>query len=372
MTSRIPERLVPPATKPHISVFRVARAWYVLALSQALRDRPLPVTLLGTPLVLFRTRSGRAATLLDRCPHRNVPLSAGRVVGEHLQCGYHGWELDADGACKTVPGLIEALAPDGRGRRALALPTREQDGFVWVWGDPESAPGPDDRPFTFPALGSDEGYTVVRREVAARGSLHATIENALDVPHTAFLHGGLFRTQTTRNPIRAELARHRTHVVCEYIGEPRPSGLVGRVLSPSGGIVEHFDRFFLPSIAQVEYRIGDENHFVVTSACTPVGDFETRLFALVQFRTRFPGVLVKLVLDPIARRIFAQDARMLALQTDVVRRFGGEQFESTDVDLMGPQIYRLMKDAAEGRTPGSHLATPAEAPAFTRSIELLA
>lgn len=369
MTDRLPERLVPPATKPHASVFRVARAWYVMSLSSALRDKPVAATLLGMPLVLFRARSGRAAALLDRCPHRNVPLSAGRVVGERLQCAYHGWEFDTAGQCRAVPGLLGALEADGRARRALALPTRELDGFVWVWGDPESEPGPDDRPFAFPLLPERDGYTTVRREVAARGTLHATIENALDVPHTAFLHGGLFRTATTRNRIKAFVRRHATHVTCEYVGEPRPSGLVGRVLSPSGGIVEHFDRFFLPSIAQVEYRIGAENHFVVTSACTPVGDFETRLFALVQFRTRFPGSLVKLVLDPIARRIFAQDARMLALQTDLVRRFGGEQFESTELDLLGPHIYRLMKEASEGRiAPDPEGA----APRYERSIELLA
>ena len=45
------------------------------------------------------------------------------------------------------------------------------------------------------------------------------------------------------------------------MGEPRPPGIVGRILSPSGGLVTHFDRFILPSIAQVEYRIGTENHF---------------------------------------------------------------------------------------------------------------
>lgn len=339
------QRLLPPQAKPHASVARVTEAWYVVADARALRTKPISVTLLGTPLVLFRTRSGRPGALLDRCPHRNVPLSAGRVEGEHLVCGYHGWQFDCEGQCQAVPGLVELEASE-RSRRALAFPTRESDGWIWVWPSVEAPP--DEEPFAFPAL---PGYSETRRKVSAPGTLHATLENALDVPHTSFLHGGLFRTAEKKNRITAVVRRYPNRVECEYIGEPRPTGLVGRLLSPSGGVVVHFDRFFMPSIAQVEYRIGEETHFLVTSACTPVSDFETQLFALVQFKTRLPGILVKPLLEPIARRIFAQDRMMLGLQTDTIRRFGGEQFESTEIDLLGPHIWRLLKDG-ERRKPG--------------------
>ncbi|MFO0746399.1 MAG: aromatic ring-hydroxylating dioxygenase subunit alpha [Myxococcota bacterium] len=372
---RAPERLVPPATKPHTSVFRVLDAWYILEASEELGTTPRARTLLGMPLVLFRTRSGRPAAMLDRCAHRNVPLSLGKVVGEHVQCPYHGWEFDHEGRCRNIPGLVDTSrdqpdSADARARRVMALPVAESDGWVWVWGNPDSMPTAP--PFAFPRL-DPRRYTSARREVQAPGTLHATLENALDVPHTAFLHGGLFRTQKVRNRIRATVRRYAAHATVEYVGEPRPSGLVGRVLSPSGGVVEHWDRFFLPSVAQVEYRIGDENHFIVTSACTPVSDFETRLFALVQFRTRFPGPLVKLVLDPIARRIFGQDQSMLGHQTELIQRFGGEQFESTELDLIGPHIYRLLKDAADGRVGETHdTPAPGLGPIYEKTIELMA
>jgi hypothetical protein len=135
----------------------------------------------------------------------------------------------------------------------------------------------------------------------------------------------------------------------EYVGEPRPQGLAARLLSPGGGQVEHFDRFFLPSIAQVEYRLGDDTHFCVTSMCTPVSDFYTVLHAIVSFRLRrVPGWLIKPLLEPVGRAIFAQDARMLKLQTDNLRRFGGEQFVSTEIDVLGPHIWRLMRQAERG------------------------
>src|SRR5690606_10040529 len=138
----------------------------------------------------------------------------------------------------------------------------------------------------------------------------AVAENALDVPHTAFLHGGLFRRADVRNRITAEVRRWSDRAECEYIGEPRPTGLVARILSPSGGVVTHFDRFFLPSIVQVEYRIGDENHFVITAAATPSDDYDTRLYAVAAIRSRIPAFAIK-ALKPLGLRIFSQDAEIL-------------------------------------------------------------
>lgn len=359
-------RLTPPKTKPNASVARITDAWYAVALSSELKKKPLSVTLLGTPLSLFRTARGTPGALLDRCPHRNVPLSAGRVEGEHLVCGYHGWSFDTSGRCQHVPGMVESDDDNARARRALAFPAVESDGFVWVWGNPEVPPV--GAPFAMPRL---PGYTEARRVVAAPGTLHATIENALDVPHTAFLHGGLFRTAQKKNRITAVVRRYADRAECEYLGEPRPTGLVARLLAPSGGVVTHFDRFFLPSIAQVEYRLGDDTHFIVTSACTPVSDFETKLFALVQFKlARLPGALVKPLLEPFAKKIFAQDATMLKLQTDTIQRFGGEQFESTELDLLGPQIWRLMRDAERGQASAPADPRPDEV-LYEKSIELM-
>jgi hypothetical protein len=61
-----------------------------------------------------------------------------------------------------------------------------------------------------------------------------------------------------------------------------------------------------------------------------------------------PARLVKLVLQPAALRIFAQDARILGAQSENITRFGGEQFMNTELDLMGPAMWRLLKQAESG------------------------
>jgi phenylpropionate dioxygenase-like ring-hydroxylating dioxygenase large terminal subunit len=345
---RLPGGVVPlkNLTRGHVSVARVLQAWYIVARSEALTDKLLAVTVWDIPIVLFRGASGRPAALLDRCPHRNVPLSEGHVSGSELVCGYHGWRFGAEGACRFVPSRVSDEA-DGRARKVPSFPAREQDGFIWVYATPESAPTAE--PYRFALLGAP-GYDHVVSMVTAESTLHAATENALDVPHTAFLHKGLFRSESRGVIITAVVRRGSDRVEAEYLGESRPPGLVARLLSPSGGDVTHFDRFILPSISEVEYRMGDENHLLVATAMTPVSDFETRLWAVVSFRLRVPHALVRRALKPLAMQIFQQDARMLKAQTEVVKRFGGEQFASTEIDVLGKHIWRLLRAAERGET----------------------
>ena len=324
----------------------VPGSWYVACLSGDLgRRSPVARTVLGTPMTLFRDGSGRAAAVLDRCPHRNVPLSLGRLRDGLLECRYHGWRFDRSGACRAVPGLCSE-DPARRARAVDAFPTTESDGFVWVAPGGEPAPG---GPFRFPRV-EDPAYSTVRRSFTLAGTLHAVLENTLDVPHTAFLHGGLFRGG--REPVEVEVVVRQgaDRVEAEYRGEPRPPGLAGRILAPGGGVVEHTDRFILPSVAQVEYRLG-ENHLLITSAFTPIGAATTRLHAAVTFHLRVPHPLVEAVLPPLARLIVSQDARILRHQAESIARFGGEQFASTELDVLGQHILRMLRRAERGEPP---------------------
>ena len=322
---------------------QIRTAWYIGCQDWELKRKPLKRKILGTPLVLFRDADGVAHALLDRCPHRGVALSGGKVINGQLQCPYHGWEFAGDGRCKRVPALVGE--PDVDNRCATSFPVVEQQGFVWVY--PTAGPMPQSEPWRFKYI-DDPDYLIVRYEVRADATVHAVAENALDVPHTAFLHGGLFRNDANRNRIKAVIKRWQDRVECEYVGEPRPSGLVGTLLSPSGGVVTHFDRFYLPSVVEVEYRIGDENHVIVNGACTPVDDTDTRLYSVTALRTRLPGFVVRPFVQPVALQIFGQDKGILKEQTELAAQFGDVAYVSTEVDTVGPHILKLMWRAARG------------------------
>ncbi len=111
-------------------------AWYVVAWDHEVRRELLARTVLNENLILFRTEDGGVAALEDRCCHRQAPLSAGKLVGSNVQCGYHGFTYDRTGACVLVPS--QALVPPGA--RVRSYPVIERHGWIWLWlGDPALA-----------------------------------------------------------------------------------------------------------------------------------------------------------------------------------------------------------------------------------------
>ncbi len=328
-----------------------APGWYVVAKSRDLKSRPKPLVLNGLPLVAFRDSHGRSVALLDRCAHRNAPLSAGRVVEGNIQCHYHGWEFDGEGACKGVPGLCGEA--DHPARRVPSFACRDAQGWVWVYSEPDV--DPDSEPYEIPCA-DQPGYLTIREHLVMPGPLDAVAENALDVPHTAFVHAGLFRQNKDRLPIEVVIRALDGGVEAQFIGEERPKGLVGRILAPQGGEVFHWDRFLLPSIAQVEYRISERSHIITTAALTPRTRNATDLFATVAVRVPVPSSILRMVFKPIAMHILRQDMEILRRQTEQVERFGEEEFASTEIDVLGLRIKKLLREAATGK----HGAAPEE------------
>jgi len=226
------------------------------------------------------------------------------------------------------------------------VPAVERDGIIWVV--PGMEPPTRAEPPAIPHV-DDDRYTVARHDGVLAGTLVAAVENALDVPHTAVLHRGLFRGRRERIPVEAIVRHGVGQVEAHYVGEPVPPGLAARLLAPDGGVVEHVDRFVAPCIAQVEYRLG-ENHLMITTAFTPIAPTRTALHATVAVRSRVPGALLAAAVGPIARRILAQDARMVARQHDTIRAFGGERFANTPIDVLGPHIVRLLRRVERGES----------------------
>jgi len=178
----------------------VRNQWYVAAYSAEIGRSLLSRTILGEPLVLYRTTAGQPAALADRCVHRHFPLSESQLQGDTIVCGYHGFTYGADGRCVAVPG--QRRIP--RTARVGAYPVAEQDSLVWVWiGDAGRAdPGLIPRA---PWL-ADDRYATVRgmEPLAARYEL--LVDNLLDLSHETYLHGGYIGTpEVADTPITTEV-----------------------------------------------------------------------------------------------------------------------------------------------------------------------
>ena len=316
--------------------------WYPACRSSDLGRQPVAVPLMERPLVLFRGAGGRPVALLDRCPHRNYPLSLGRVVGGgELECGYHGWRFDGAGDCTCVPGLLDGAARSPA-RRVPGHAAVDRDGMVWVWGEPDRAPTRE--PFALPAVdGPGAGEAVLRCDLDA--TLHAAVENALDVPHTAFAHRGVFRGGARRRltAVRREVDGG---VEVRYLGEPVGFGR----FRPAGATrtFDHWDRFLLPSVAQVEYAVDGWFRLVNTVLHLPMAPVRTRAWFVVRWWSRLPAAAVRPVVLARGRRILGQDAAVLAAQSARIAATGGERFASTDLDLVGNAVWLLLRRAERG------------------------
>lgn len=180
--------------------------WYAAGFSDDFGRQLTARTLLGEPVVIYRTRAGAAVALEDRCAHRRLPLSVGRLEGDQVQCAYHGLVYDGTGACTKVPGQ-DRVPPTARLR---VWPVADRHGYLWIWmGDAEAAD---------PDLIPDYSWIDAAGENVFRISLHLecnyrlVFDNLLDLSHLAYVH-----STTTGNPALAEDAVLKTERVGDRV-----------------------------------------------------------------------------------------------------------------------------------------------------------
>jgi phenylpropionate dioxygenase-like ring-hydroxylating dioxygenase large terminal subunit len=306
---------------------------------------PLARTVCGQPLAVFRDAKGAVGALADRCPHRNLALSRGSVNADGLRCAYHGWTWSADGRCARIPA---ACGGDCGNLRVRSWTVLEQQGFVWVWMPDDSRPIPAGGPPEFPHLGETGWRHFIMERVFEAEPFHC-VENFLDVPHTAHVHRGLFRGEKSRE-IELEIRSGRDWIEAEFIGEQRMDSWIGRMLVPRDSRIRHVDRFQLPYVTRVDYRMSEKRQYVVMSQCTPEVSGRTRVFTYLGFRFEPLGGLIKLVFQPFAGVILDQDVTILRQQTEDLARTGAPGFLYHETDAIARGIRDLLEgESLEGR-----------------------
>jgi phenylpropionate dioxygenase-like ring-hydroxylating dioxygenase large terminal subunit len=159
-------------------------AWYVAAWSSEIGRALIPRVFLGDRVVMYRTEAGQVVALADRCPHRNLPLSLGVLVGpDRVRCGYHGIEFDGAGSCVYDPDSKKALP----WARVRSYPVVERHGWVFIWmGDPQLA-NTETIP-TFHKKLTVPGWDVVSGHELAQGNHHLPVDNLFTLSHLAYVH----------------------------------------------------------------------------------------------------------------------------------------------------------------------------------------
>jgi len=159
-------------------------AWYVAAHAHELDEGVVSRKICNEPIVMYRTASGAVAALRDRCPHRFVPLSMGKRVGDTLQCGYHGLSFDATGACVSAPNEDDQQ----KARICVqAYAAVERYAVVWLWLGAAEAADPALIP-SFDFISDTENFAVARGYSYIKANYEILADNLLDLSHVHYLH----------------------------------------------------------------------------------------------------------------------------------------------------------------------------------------
>jgi len=166
-------------------LFAPRNQWYVAAWSSEVTTAPMERWILDLPVALYRASDGRAVALEGRCPHRHFPLGKSRLVGDNIECGYHGLTFSPSGECVRIPTQVQVPTAC----KIAAYPVVEKWKWIWIWmGDPALAdpaliPDHDEMGLT---SGQFETVGDVYYHVPGRYMLMH--DNLLDLSHVSYLH----------------------------------------------------------------------------------------------------------------------------------------------------------------------------------------
>jgi phenylpropionate dioxygenase-like ring-hydroxylating dioxygenase large terminal subunit len=340
--------------------------WYFAALGSEVRAGSLRrIEMLGEPVLVGRTRAGTAFALKDICPHRAAPLSAGRLVklgseGEAVECPYHGWRFRAaDGACTSVPSLLDDQDLEVERIRVRSYPVRESQGMIFVYFafDPRAETIIADEPPVF------EGVVGGRPKLVDRMDFDTHIDQAvvglMDPTHGPYVHQQWWWRSKSH-----QLEKSKRF-------EPRPMGFAMASHAPSknsrayrilGGAPETEISFRLPGYRWEHIKVGRRQVLALTFL-TPVTAAKTRITQLIW--SDHPAFLfLRPFIRAGARTFLRQDGDMVNLQNQGLK-YDPPLIWIDDADRQAKWYQALKREWAKSRTEGRAFVNPVE-PAILR------
>lgn len=332
----------------------VRDAWYVGAWASELDEGMVARTVLGDPIIFFRGHDGQAAALQDRCPHRLVPLSMGKLENGIVQCAYHGMQYDHSGKCVHIPSQEQIP----RNARVGTYPLVERDKLIWIWmGRPEQY-----NPTLIPDM-----HWLDDPEWGAKGALFTVacnwrliLDNLMDLTHLTFVHGGTIGNAdvTKKSTMRAERVDD-SHVRVTRLQEsvqPPPTYVRARGYK---GLIDRWQiiNYTFPSTIRLDLGAADEGtharenghpsraRFQNINLITPETEKSTHYFwAHAHDFTPSDAAVTEMIFQEV-RRTFLEDVDIFEAQQKVREQFGAHQTVDLAADRGGVHVRKMIENA---------------------------
>jgi phenylpropionate dioxygenase-like ring-hydroxylating dioxygenase large terminal subunit len=159
----------------------------------------------STDLVLWRDEGGEYHLQDAYCPHLGAHLGVGgHVRGSELECPFHGWTFDGEGACTNIPYSDKV----NRKARLRTYPVVVRNGFVLAWRHPDPTVPPQWEVPEIPEV-VDAGWSDYYESSYVIHTVPQEMsENGVDGAHFRYVHG----TETV-----AEMEEYETDGPCSVM-----------------------------------------------------------------------------------------------------------------------------------------------------------
>lgn len=327
--------------------------WYMACLASEVKPGGLRrQMLLGEPVLVGRTRAGKAFAMRDICPHRGVPLSAGKVAAdETVECPYHGWRFRTDGVCAAIPSLVEENEMDPTKIRVKPYPAQEQDGLIWVYmtAQERDAPAPTALPPKVQNI-TNAKPRWVESQTFRCGIDHAVI-GLMDPAHAPYVHGRWWWRVKQKLKEKAYAPLPTGFIMTRHA----PTKPAYRLVAPD---VSTEITFELPSTRFENISgtlLGRRADVVGLTCCTPL-DADTTQVTQIFYWPGWLGFL-KPFFVLLGPTFLGDDRRMVELQREGLK-FNPALMLIQDADQPAIWYHRLKKAWAESVENGTAFVNP--------------
>jgi phenylpropionate dioxygenase-like ring-hydroxylating dioxygenase large terminal subunit len=319
--------------------------WQPIAISDEIKkNHPYSIWFNHKPLVVFREQDNQIQALDDLCPHRQAPLSQGKIIQGEIQCPYHGWQFNGEGVCTRVPGLQNNNCKNSL---VKAWTLKEEMGLLWCCDNKTDDQLPEFNPVMPPIKIQTLDYFFMQDRVET--DMFSLIENFLDGFHTHFVHAGLIRQDKARQTIQAEVKALIDGIEVTYSGETNQNGFVSRFLEPKRGM--SLARFRLPNFAEIEYR-NPQNQLNLLVSIWAVNEKPGVLSVIARVATPrgfLPAKLKQWILKKLFRKVMQQDKSILEKVQQHKNQLTDAGVElpealNTPLDLLNPWLKTLIQE----------------------------
>lgn len=319
----------------------IENSWIPIAPLKSLKSKPIKRVLAGVPIVIWRSGNEILAAK-DRCPHRNYPLSKGKVANGNLVCPYHGWEFSKDQVCTKIPGSCKTEGNDKYRLEKIETRIIFDAIFVCLRLNEQSI---DEIIAKLPPIPNDTDFDYFWWELKpSKARVYDALDNVLDPFHTNFIHDGFIRTSKKRQKVDQIIETEENNFTVTYL-QDADYGWMSKALE--GARTKSTGTYYPPISFQGRWEGPKGLNLCVTVWFVPEeAGYVRSIIRFSMAKHRGPKWFKEAMIRLFLIKVIEQDADALRQLANNIETFGAPAFKSGPDD----RLSKLLSDLYNGKS----------------------